>query len=129
MSNFSEAFPWFFLLFVIASFAVFAKNASKKKLKTHSYNRDINEASSGVILKFELTPAEKSILLLPEKAMIISVKGGEDIINIWAIVPEGQENIRRTFLAIPTGENAPGKGIFIDSAYVGKLVFHIFEAK
>ena len=30
MSNFSEAFPWFFLLFVIASFAVFAKNAKEK---------------------------------------------------------------------------------------------------
>ncbi|EGB7013625.1 hypothetical protein H8C17_002588 [Salmonella enterica] len=128
MSNYAASFPWLFALFVVGCVCVFVKNSSKKKGSKHNLQSAKNhQVSSGVILKYELLPVQTNILMLPETAQILSVKGGEDNIYVWAVVPELKENVKRKFVAIPTGDNVPDKSIYIDTAFVDKMVFHVFE--
>ncbi|EDH7117521.1 TPA: hypothetical protein N3D39_003662 [Salmonella enterica subsp. enterica serovar Durban] len=130
MSDFTSAFPWFFLLFVVICIILFVKNSSKTKRKSNLPNNVSGNSFStvaGIVLKYELNPSNLTALMLPENAQILTVKGGEDHVYLWAVVPEGKENVKRSFMVVPTGEGVIDKSIYIGTAYVGKMVFHVFE--
>ncbi|HAW1521255.1 TPA: hypothetical protein JLM68_004207 [Escherichia coli] len=130
MSDFTSAFPWFFLLFVVICIILFVKNSSKTKRKSNLPNNVSGNSFStvaGIVLKYELNPSNLTALMLPENAQILTVKGGEDNVYLWAVVPEGKENVKRSFMVVPTGEGVIDKSIYIGTAYVGKMVFHVFE--
>ncbi|EEQ9508523.1 hypothetical protein GHL40_004529, partial [Escherichia coli] len=130
MSDFTSAFPWFFLLFVVICIILFVKNSSKTKRKSNLPNNVSGNSFStvaGIVLKYELNPSNLTALMLPENAHILTVKGGEDHVYLWAVVPEGKENVKRSFMVVPTGEGVIDKSIYIGTAYVGKMVFHVFE--
>ncbi|EHJ0757039.1 hypothetical protein J5L86_004162 [Salmonella enterica] len=130
MNNFASALPWFFLLFVVVCITLFAKNSSKAKRKTTMLNKGNGNsfsAGAGIVLKYELNPSNLTALMLPESAQVLTVKGGEDHIYLWAVVPEGKENVKRSFMVVPTGEGVIDNSIYIGTAYVGKMVFHVFE--
>ncbi|EAQ8948840.1 hypothetical protein D8T77_22395 [Salmonella enterica] len=130
MSDFTSAFPWFFLLFVVICIILFVKNSSKTKRKSNLPNNVSGNSFStvaGIVLKYELNPSNLTALMLPENAQILTVKGGEDHVYLWAVVPEGKENVKRSFMVVPTGEGVVDKSIYIGTAYVGKMVFHVFE--
>ncbi|HCI2864177.1 TPA: DUF7352 domain-containing protein [Escherichia coli] len=130
MNNFTSALPWFFLLFVVVCIILFAKNSSKAKRKTTMLSKGNGNSFStgaGIVLKYELNPSNLTALMLPESSQILTVKGGEDHVFLWAVVPEGKENVKRSFMVVPTGEGVIDNSIYIGTAYVGKMVFHVFE--
>ncbi|EDH5852168.1 hypothetical protein CB230_23450, partial [Salmonella enterica subsp. enterica serovar Agona] len=98
------------------------KRSPKNKMKSNTISTD-----AGVILKYELNPSNMTVLMLPESAQILTVKGGQDHVYLWAVVPEGKENVKRSFMVIPTGEGVVDNSIYIGTAYVEKMVFHVFE--
>lgn len=130
MSDFTTALPWFFLLFVVICIILFVKNSSKTKRKSNLLNK-VNENSfstgAGIILKYELNPSNLTDLMLPDSAQVLTVKGGQDHVYLWAVVPEGKENLKRSFMVVPTGEGVIDNSIYIGTAYVEKMVFHVFE--
>ncbi|EBD8818745.1 hypothetical protein BOA20_21745 [Salmonella enterica] len=130
MDNFASALPWFFLLFVVVCIILFAKNSSKAKRKPTTRNK-VNgnpfSTGAGIILKYELNPSNLTALMLPDSAQILTVKGGQDHVYLWAVVPEGKENVKRSFMVVPTGEGVIDNSIYIGTAYVEKMVFHVFE--
>ncbi|APL11529.1 TPA: hypothetical protein ACQQP6_004747 [Salmonella enterica subsp. enterica] len=129
MNNFGLALPWFFTLFVTVCIVLFANNYSKAKKRSPKNKMKSNTISTdaGVILKYELNPSNMTVLMLPESAQILTVKGGQDHVYLWAVVPEGKENVKRSFMVIPTGEGVVDNSIYIGTAYVEKMVFHVFE--
>ncbi|EKH1606455.1 hypothetical protein O4M02_002987 [Escherichia coli] len=129
MNNFGLALPWFFTLFVTVCIVLFANNYSKAKKRSPKNKMKSNTISTdaGVILKYELNPSNMTVLMLPESAQILTVKGGQDHVYLWAVVPEGKENVKRSFMFIPTGEGVVDNSIYIGTAYVEKMVFHVFE--
>ncbi|HBA3647729.1 TPA: hypothetical protein ACIV48_004385 [Salmonella enterica subsp. enterica serovar Saintpaul] len=129
MNNFGLALPWFFTLFVTVCIVLFANNYSKAKKRSPKNKMKSNTISTdaGVILKYELNPSNMTVLMLPESAQILTVKGGQDHVYLWAVVPEGKENVKRSFVVIPTGEGVVDNSIYIGTAYVEKMVFHVFE--
>ncbi|EIR4211967.1 hypothetical protein MWH93_004413 [Salmonella enterica] len=129
MNNFGLALPWFFTLFVTVCIVLFANNYSKAKKRSPKNKMKSNTISTdaGVILKYELNPSNMTVLMLPESAQILTVKGGQDYVYLWAVVPEGKENVKRSFMVIPTGEGVVDNSIYIGTAYVEKMVFHVFE--
>lgn len=129
MNNFGLALPWFFALFVTVCIVLFANNYSKAKKRSAKNKMKSNTISTdaGVILKYELNPSNMTVLMLPESAQILTVKSGQDHVYLWAVVPEGKENVKRSFMVIPTGEGVVDNSIYIGTAYVEKMVFHVFE--
>ncbi|EAU8991069.1 hypothetical protein EKX53_22530, partial [Salmonella enterica] len=122
MNNFGLALPWFFTLFVTVCIVLFANNYSKAKKRSPKNKMKSNTISTdaGVILKYELNPSNMTVLMLPESAQILTVKGGQDHVYLWAVVPEGKENVKRSFMVIPTGEGVVDNSIYIGTAYVEK---------
>lgn len=81
------------------------------------------------IWKFEVKP-DGSSAELPAGAIVRTVAAQSDGIFLWAEVDPAAETEKRVFRAYGTGWTIPDDpGVFIGTAFLEALVFHVYEIR
>lgn len=86
-----------------------------------------------VVWKYKINPEIEMEIMLPKRAVILSVQAQENVPMMWVIVdPDEKEHEVRKFKIVATGQNFELKqgmvyhGMFqVDEG--SPLVFHVFE--
>jgi hypothetical protein len=81
------------------------------------------------VWKFPCSLTDEFVLILPQRAKILTFAFQQGTPTIWALVETEQlKTQHRSFRIAGTGHNLPeGELDFIDTIFVGDLVFHLFE--
>jgi hypothetical protein len=88
------------------------------------------------ILKYEISP--EGICEMPDAHQLLKVAAQGDRVFCWAAVEDTRNVRRKRFIVVPTGcgighvdgsdlDPATLKAFYIDTVFVGPLVFHVFR--
>lgn len=81
-----------------------------------------------VVWKYDLQPGRNE-LSMPEGGKILTAAAQFDTPVIWAKVDPDRTRVRRTVLAVVTGERVDAMGAYVGTALLvgGNFVLHIFD--
>ena len=80
------------------------------------------------IFTYQLELVDKQIIVMPDKAEIISSQSKDGILCLWAIVETDNNPIRRTFFIVGTGHMLPNTELkHIQTIHDRGFVWHVFE--
>lgn len=82
------------------------------------------------IWKYALEPRERTELLIPKNARVLSVQAQQGQVMIWALVDPSEPMETRRFVVVPTGQPFEESRLhYLGSVQLqdGRLVLHCFE--